>query len=113
MKNPRVFSEKKYHTLSKTEVKLIEKVIDKIVSNHENDEWWAIDNGIKSTVSVKLSRLLADEEFEELSKEEEARLAAEEYDRKQTYQKEFDKEKALELQAEKDSEDIFKSIQEE
>lgn len=110
MKNARMFENAKYNTLTKSEEKLIEKVVGKIISNHENDEWWIIDTAIKSHVSFILSCRLQDEAFKERFEEEQARLAKEEKERERVEAEEMKKEQEENEQAEKESDKIINDI---
>lgn len=110
MKNAREFRTKSYHTLSKSEVKLVEKVIDTIASNHPQEDWWTIDSAIKSYVSFKLSRMLADDEFAEIFEEEQARLDTEQAEREQIAKEEHEQEAKEDFLAEEESEVMLKSI---
>lgn len=110
MKNANDFENSKYNSLTKGEAKLIEKVIDKIISNHENDEWWRIDTAIKSHVYYTLSLRLQDESFKEHFEEEQARLAEEEKERERIEAEEMKKEQEENEQAEKESDKIINDI---
>lgn len=110
MKNARAFENANYHSLTKSEEKLIEKVIDIILSHHENDEWWVIDNAIKSQVSFMLSRHLQDDSFSESLAEEQARLLEEENERKRIEEEEHKIEMEENEQAEKESDEIINDI---
>lgn len=66
MKNAKEFNDAKYSTLTQHEWDELERLVIKICDNHDNDEWWKVDNGIKTCVNSTLIRIEAEEEFEEL-----------------------------------------------
>ena len=110
MKNANDFENSKYHTLTKLEQKLVEKVINIIIENHSDDEWWKIDTAIKSHVYYTLSLRLQDESFKEHFEEEQARLAEEEKERERIEAEEMKKEQEENEQVEKESDEIINDI---
>ena len=92
MKKAEDFSNIKYQGLTKTEDMLINKIIDKILANHADDEWWKIEVAIKGAVDRKLGFALSNASFSEKLEREQAREAAEKERReKEAADKESDK----------------------
>lgn len=107
MKNAEEFTNIKFHGLSKTEELIIKKIIDRILANHANDEWWKIETAIKSSVNRNLSIALSDAVFSEKLEREKAREAAEQAEKERIAREEAEKEKREKEEADKESDKIL------
>lgn len=65
MKNAMKFVYAKYNTLTQHEWDELDRLINRICDNHNNDKWWKVDSSIRACVNSTLIRREADEEFEE------------------------------------------------
>lgn len=107
MKKAEDFSNIKYQGLTKTEDMLINKIIDKILANHADDEWWKIEVAIKGAVDRKLGFALSNASFSEKLEREQAREAAEKAEQERIAREAAEKERREKEAADKESDKIL------
>lgn len=113
MKNAEEFTNIKFHGLSKTEELVIKKIIDRILVNHANDEWWKIETAIKSSVNRNLSIALSDAVFSEKLEREKAREAAEQAEKERIAREEAEKEKLERERIEQETDKLIAEVESE
>lgn len=113
MKKAEDFSNIKYQGLTKTEDMLINKIIDKILANHADDEWWKIEVAIKGAVDRKLGFALSNASFSEKLEREQAREAAEKAEQEKRAREEAEKEKLERERIEQETDKLIAEVESE
>ena len=113
MKNAEEFTNIKFHGLTKPEELVIKKIIDRILANHANDEWWKIETAIRSAVNRNLSIALSDAVFSEKLEREKAREAAEQAEKEKRAHEEAEKEKLERERIDQETDKIIAEVESE
>jgi hypothetical protein len=113
MKNAEEFTSIKFHGLTRTEDLVIQKIIDRILANHADDEWWKIELAIKSAVNRKLNIELSNAVFSEKLEREKAREAAEQAEKEKRELEEAEKERLERERIEQETDKLITEVESE
>jgi hypothetical protein len=113
MKKAEEFTSIKFHGLTRTEDLVIQKIIDRILANHADDEWWKIELAIKSAVNRKLNIELSNAVFSEKLEREKAREAAEQAEKEKRELEEAEKERLERERIEQETDKLITEVESE